>query len=320
MRSESWLLLALATPLASAAVLLKPAPTLSRPPHRPAVRPYRELGLASPPPGSGGQSDEEQGGPTPIPDLSTGPLRAHQLDARDRILSHWNDGGRRCTVVMPGGSGKTVCGLSVAEAAMARSRSTSPLVIVAVPSLELITQTAREWGRWRSPSSEWVEIKVRSGSDSGGDQPTTTDVSEIRGLLADGAARGRPVVVYSTYNSLDRVGEAMGEREADLVIFDEAHRTAGRPDKFAAFGLEDARLRASFRLFMTATPRRFERSVGTGALRVLSMDDEQVYGPVRARCRAPARSPRVAAPLRRRVSRCRRKCTVSGTRRRWRGA
>ena len=89
-------------------------------------------------------------------------------------------------------------------------------------------------------------------------------------------------MVYSTYNSLERVAEAMGTagREADLVIFDEAHNTAGRPTKFTAFGLDDGRLRAERRLFLTATPRRFERDLASGRLTVHSMDDEAVYGPV----------------------------------------
>ena len=60
----------------------------------------------------------------------------------------------------------------------------------------------------------------------------------------------------------------------------QAHNTAGRPTKFAAFGLDDSRLRARQRLFLTATPKRFERDVASGMLRVHSMDDESVYGPV----------------------------------------
>ena len=298
LRPSRWLcLLALCRlPLASSA-LLRPAPLASRTrvaARRPSVTlpPELELAVSAPPP-SDDNDKEPESEPPSLPDLAAGPLRAHQIDARDRVLAHWDGGGRRSTVVMPGGSGKTVCGLSIAEAAVARSQSASPLIIVAVPSIELITQTAREWRRWRPPLQQWVEIAVRSGSESGVVRlRPTTDESEIRGWLADGAERELPVVVYSTYNSLHRVAIAMGEREADLVIFDEAHTTAGRPDKFAAFGLEDGRLRAARRVFMTATPRRFERSLTTGSLQVHSMDDEGVYGPVRARwCRASSYPP-----------------------------
>jgi predicted helicase len=63
-------------------------------------------------------------------------------------------------------------------------------------------------------------------------------------------------------------------------IVRQAHNTAGRPTKFAAFGLDDTRLRARRRLFLTATPKRFERDVASGRLTVHSMDDEGVYGPV----------------------------------------
>ena len=185
---------------------------------------------------------------------------------------------------MPGGSGKTVLALSAAQAALAQSDSASPLIIVAVPSRELITQTAREWQRWRSGTDKWVEVAVCSGG--AGDAARlhrTTDAHEIGLALARGRQERRPVVVYSTYNSLERVAEAMGGREADLVVSDEAHNTAGRPSKFAAFGLDDERLRARRRLFLTATPRLLSaRRDADGALVPAgSMDDERLFGPVR---------------------------------------
>ena len=52
-------------------------------------------------------------------------------------------GGSRATVVLPGGAGKTVLALRVAEAMHARGELRSALVLV--PSLALVTQTIKEW-------------------------------------------------------------------------------------------------------------------------------------------------------------------------------
>ena len=49
----------------------------------------------------------------------------------------------RATVVLPSGAGKTVCALRVTEALRAQ------LTLVLVPSIELVSQTYREWERWR---------------------------------------------------------------------------------------------------------------------------------------------------------------------------
>ena len=55
-------------------------------------------------------------------------------------------GGSRATVVLPGGAGKTVLALRVAEAMHARGALSSVLVLA--PSLALVTQTIAEWKVW----------------------------------------------------------------------------------------------------------------------------------------------------------------------------
>ena len=50
----------------------------------------------------------------------------------------------RVTVVLPSGAGKTVLALFVAEALCA------PVTVVLVPSLALISQSYRDWERWRA--------------------------------------------------------------------------------------------------------------------------------------------------------------------------
>ena len=55
-------------------------------------------------------------------------------------------GGSRATVVLPGGAGKTVLALRVAEAMHARGALSSVLVLA--PSLALVSQTIEEWKVW----------------------------------------------------------------------------------------------------------------------------------------------------------------------------
>lgn len=73
------------------------------------------------------------------------------------------------------------------------------------------------------------------------------------------AARTRPRIVFGTYQSSPRIAEAcqLGLSRFDLVVADEAHRCAGPEAGDFATVLDDARLPARRRLFMTATPRIF---------------------------------------------------------------
>ena len=97
-------------------------------------------------------------------------------------------------------------------------------------------------------------------------------------------------MVFATYQSIDVVHRAqeMGAPGFDLVICDEAHRTTGAKaagEEDSAFvRVHDAEyIRASKRLYMTATPRVYAPDVKDNAARkdlvLASMDDEVIYGP-----------------------------------------
>src|SRR6516165_8391180 len=108
--------------------------------------------------------------------------------------------------------------------------------------------------------------------------PSTTGSGPGRAAAALRAAagpRGHRLVVFSTYHSAPVVAAACQAADAvfDLAICDEAHRLAGRPrDSFRAV-LDDRRVPARKRLFMTATPQVDD---GDG---VLSMDDPALFEP-----------------------------------------
>jgi hypothetical protein len=90
-------------------------------------------------------------------------------------------------------------------------------------------------------------------------------------------------VVFSTYQSAPVVAKGMkGLKPFDFAVFDEAHKTTGPQAGLFAFGLSDKNLPIAKRMFLTATPRHYDiRKRDTeGDFRLVSMDDESVYGPV----------------------------------------
>ena len=200
-------------------------------------------------------------------------------------------GSSRATVVLPGGAGKTVLALRIAEAMHARGACSSVLVLA--PSLALVTQTIDEWQVWGRGGLD-VERVLAVCSDADG-ADFTTSADEVERFLADAAAAAAPGVLVGTYNSAERVAEALARRggRLDLLICDEAHRTTGAAAKRDARPLFDARLPARRRLFLTATPRLLG---GDGE--VASMDDAALYGPVVYRLpRGEAEARELVVPL-----------------------
>jgi len=118
-------------------------------------------GLPAPP----HSADAPQRIATPVlPGPSRHVLREHQRAAVDGALAHWAAGGERATVVMPGGSGKTLVGLAATEAVVATAQD-GAIVVVVVPTLDLLTQTAEEFQRLRDPDGDWNQLAIASVSD-----------------------------------------------------------------------------------------------------------------------------------------------------------
>ncbi|MEU0837739.1 Helicase associated domain protein [Streptomyces sp. NPDC005969] len=229
-------------------------------------------------------------------------LRPHQVEAVDavvrgldippgkRIPRH----GLRATVVAACGTGKTFI---AAHSALRLARNGRVLVLL--PTLDLLTQTVREW---RSAGHTGPAVAVCSLDDD----PHLWDL-DVRSTtsppqLALWHGRG-PVTVYATYASLPVLAEAhegaygLPMDVFDLVVVDEAHRTSGSAGKaWAAIHDQDV-IPAMRRLYMTATPRIWkerpprarwaERQAGFENTRdplprelACSMDDPKIYGPV----------------------------------------
>ena len=214
----------------------------------------------------------------------------HQEEAIADVLAGF-DTHDRGKMILPCGTGKSVTAMWIAE----RQAGIGGSVLYLVPSIALMGQTMREWAANRGMPHRYVGVcsDTRAGKTSE-DQtlselamPVTTDAERIADQLApDGESLS---VVFATYQSLPKVAEAQaraGGAVFDLVVCDEAHRTTGvAKDNDSAFLLvhDNAEVRASKRLYMTATPKVYADNVKDQAagrdFGVYSMDDEAQYGP-----------------------------------------
>ncbi|MFC9818046.1 Helicase associated domain protein [Streptomyces virginiae] len=179
--------------------------------------------------------------------------------------------GARGTIVSATGSGKTITAAACALESFKDGR-----ILVTVPTLDLLAQTAQAW-RLVGHRAPMIAVCSLENDPVLGELGVRTTTNPIQ--LALWAASG-PVVVLATYASLvDREdidapegqrkvrgpleaalagGERLyGQRMAgfDLAIVDEAHGTAGDLGRPWAAIHDDTRIPADFRLYLTATPR-----------------------------------------------------------------
>jgi superfamily II DNA or RNA helicase len=178
--------------------------------------------------------------------------------------------GARGTLVSATGSGKTITAAWAARDCFPDGR-----ILVTVPTLDLLVQTAQAWRLvgHQAPMVAVCSLENDPVLNSLGVRTTTNPIQ-----LALWARSG-PVVVFATYASLvDRedidapegqkvrgpleTALAGGERlygqqmaPFDLAIVDEAHGTAGDLGRPWAAIHDNQRIPADFRLYLTATPR-----------------------------------------------------------------
>ncbi|MFJ6785205.1 Helicase associated domain protein [Streptomyces yangpuensis] len=206
-------------------------------------------------------------------------LKEHQVDQRSAFRkwvgfparSSVPPQGARGTIVSATGSGKTITAAASALESFADGR-----ILVTVPTLDLLAQTAQAWRLvgHRAPMIAVCSLENDPVLNELGVRTTTNPIQ-----LALWAASG-PVVVFATYASLvDRedIDAPEGQRKVrgpleaalaggerlygqqmapfDLAIVDEAHGTAGDLGRPWAAIHDNTRIPADFRLYLTATPR-----------------------------------------------------------------
>lgn len=241
--------------------------------------------------------------------MSAIPLKPHQVDQRSAFRkwvgfparSSVPPRGARGTIVSATGSGKTILAAACALDCFPQGR-----VLVTVPTLDLLAQTAQAWRAvgHKVPMVAVCSLENDAVLRSLGVRTTTNPVQ-----LALWARSG-PVVVLATYASLvDRedVDAPEGQRKIrgpleaalaggerlygqrmepfDLAIVDEAHGTAGDLGRPWAAIHDNARIPADFRLYLTATPRilaapRPQRGEDGQEVEIATMTDdpEGTYG------------------------------------------
>jgi len=221
-------------------------------------------------------------------------LRPHQVTALTDVEQGFEETSRG-KMIMACGTGKTFTSLRIAESIAGPGGS----VLFLVPSIALLSQTLKEWSAERAMPLRAFAIcsdnKVGKVSEdyslSDLAYPATTNTEQLLKEVARASAPDGLTVYFSTYQSIDVVAraQAAGLPDFDLVICDEAHRTAG----FTLSGVDesaflrvhdDTAIKADRRLYMTATPKIYAESVRSQAAEksavLVSMDDEQTFGPV----------------------------------------
>ncbi|MGW2641880.1 Helicase associated domain protein [Streptomyces sp. NPDC001348] len=203
--------------------------------------------------------------------------------------------GSRGTIVSATGSGKTITAAACALECFPAGR-----ILVTVPTLDLLVQTAQAWRLvgHRAPMVAVCSLENDPVLNELGVRTTTNPIQ-----LALWAGHG-PVIVFATYASLvDREdiedpsgqGTVRGPLEAalaggerlygqrmdgfSLAIIDEAHSTAGDLGRPWAAIHDNARIPADFRLYLTATPRilaaaRPQKGADGQELEIASMADD----------------------------------------------
>ena len=124
--------------------------------------------------------------------------------------------------------------------------------------------------------------------------PATTDPERLAEKTHAAAADAPEamIVVFATYQSspvIEKAQKDCGLPAFDLVVCDEAHRTAGafssdaEQSNFVRIH-RDEHIKTERRLYMTATPKVYAESArtraGNLATELCSMEDESIYGPV----------------------------------------
>ncbi|MBZ3908874.1 MULTISPECIES: DEAD/DEAH box helicase [Streptomyces] len=235
--------------------------------------------------------------------MSRIPLKKHQIDQKSSFRkwvgfparSSVPPQGARGTIVSATGSGKTIMAAASALECFPEGR-----ILVTVPTLDLLVQTAQAWRAvgHRSPMVAVCSLENDPVLNELGVRTTTNPIQ-----LALWAAHG-PVIVFATYASLvDREdfddpmgqGRVRGPLEAalaggerlygqrmdgfSLAIVDEAHGTTGDLGRPWAAIHDNARIPADFRLYLTATPRilaspRPQKGTDGQELEIASMADD----------------------------------------------
>lgn len=219
--------------------------------------------------------------------------RPHQQEALDAVVQGFAS-HERGKLIMACGTGKTYTSLIIAEKLVERGG----VVLFLVPSIALLSQTLRAWTADATVPLRCFAVCSDSKASRNEEDmriaemayPATTDAAKLAQAFQKTEDPDALTVIFSTYQSIAVVHEAQAAAgfTFDLVICDEAHRTAGYTvkgeDHSAFVRVHDADyIRGKKRLYMTATPKLYAEASKAKAKQteteVFSMDDAACFGP-----------------------------------------
>ena len=220
--------------------------------------------------------------------------RPHQSEALANVTKGFqaHDRGK---LIMACGTGKTYTSLIIAEQMVKPGQN----ILFLVPSIALLSQTLRAWTADASVPLRCFAVCSDSKASRNEEDmriyelayPATTNANKLAASLSATQDASAITVIFSTYQSIEVVHQAQQKTGMvfDLVVCDEAHRTAGYTapgeDHSAFVRVHDnAYIKANKRLYMTATPRIYAEASKSKAeendVQVFSMDDVATFGPV----------------------------------------
>lgn len=225
--------------------------------------------------------------------------REHQSEALADVLKGFKSSDRG-KLIMACGTGKTYTSLIVAQEMVKLGQT----ILFLVPSIALLSQTLRAWTADASMPLRCFAVCSDSKASRNEEDmriyelayPATTNAIKLAKSIAETQDNTAVTVVFSTYQSIEVVHQAQQKTgiEFDLVVCDEAHRTAGYtapgddPSAFVRVH-DNAFIKGKKRLYMTATPRIYAEASKNKAeesnVQVYSMDDVETFGPVFHRLR-----------------------------------
>ncbi len=210
----------------------------------------------------------------------------HQVEALDAITAGLRVADRG-QVIMACGTGKSLIALWSGE------QLNAELTLVLAPSIALLRQTAQLWAAQQRQPAKTLKVCSDTTRDAdaegfsldsaelGGN--TTTDPAVIARFLQTDGRR----VIFSTYQSSGQIADAMAAvpgARFDLAICDEAHWCAGLEGRTNKTILDDSRIPARKRLFMTATPVLYHlkdvENMRRRRIQIASMHDARLFGRV----------------------------------------
>ncbi|EJC08068.1 eco57I restriction-modification methylase family protein [Helicobacter pylori Hp P-11b] len=230
--------------------------------------------------------------------------RPHQTEAIEKTKEYFSDPkNARGKLIMACGTGKTYTSLKIMEALDPK------ITLFLAPSIALLSQTFREYAQEKSEpfyasivcsDDKTGQSKKNKSKNEDNDDikfselplKPSTRLEDILSTYEKAQKENKRFIIFSTYQSALRIKEAQeaGLNGIDLIICDEAHRTVGamystneRDDK-NAFTLchSDENIKATKRLYMTATPKVYSESSKAKAKEsdnvIYSMDDAEVFG------------------------------------------